>query len=132
MSRRQPKSRVVASQAVVPDAAALLSDLRHLIEQTHQAALAVNMALTRLDWRIGQRIPVAVLGEDRAAYGQEILPTLSAKLMPRYGRGFSARSLWRVVQFAETFPGEEIVATVWRHVSGPNSCARLTSCGAHP
>ena len=133
MSKRQPKPRAVPQQAVVPDAAALLSDLQRLIDQARQAAaLAVNMALTRLYWRIGQRIHVEVLGKDRAAYGQEILPTLSAELMPRYGRGFSARSLWRMVQFAETFPGEEIVATVWRHVSGPNSCARLTSCGAPP
>ena len=119
MSKRQPKPRAVPQQAVVPDAAALLSDLQRLIDQARQAAaLAVNMALTRLYWRIGQRIHVEVLGKDRAAYGQEILPTLSAELMPRYGRGFSARSLWRMVQFAETFPGEEIVATVWRHVSG--------------
>ena len=32
MSKRQPKSRAVPQQAVVPDAAALLSDLQRLID----------------------------------------------------------------------------------------------------
>lgn len=118
MSRRKSEPRVAAAQAVVPDAAALLSDLQRLIEQARQtAALAVNMELTLLYWRIGQRIHVAVLGEDRAAYGAEILPTLSAELMPRYGRGFSARSLWRMVQFAETFADEAAVLGLARRLA---------------
>jgi hypothetical protein len=40
----------------------------------------VNAALVLLYWKIGQRIRQAVLQNKRAAYGAEILPTLSAKL----------------------------------------------------
>ncbi len=118
MSKRKSEPRAAAAQAVVPDPSTLLSDLQRLIEHARQtAAQAVNMELTLLYWRIGQRIRVEVLGEDRAAYGQEILPTLSAELMPRYGRGFSARSLWRMVQFAETFPDEAGVLDLGRQLA---------------
>lgn len=113
----QPKS-VTTAAVSVGDAAGLLADLRQLIEQARQAAaVAVNAGLTQLYWRIGQRIRSEVLGDARAGYGQEILPTLSAELMPLYGRGFSARSLWRMVQFSEAFPSFEIVSTLSRQLA---------------
>jgi predicted nuclease of restriction endonuclease-like (RecB) superfamily len=61
-----------------------------------------------------------VLGEKRAAYGEEILPTLSAKLVPEFGDGFSARNLRRMIQLSEAFPDFQIVATLsqqlgWSH-----------------
>lgn len=87
--------------------AGLLGDIRQLIEGARQqAVLAVNAELTLLYWRIGHRIHTQIMGGQRAAYGQEILPTLSAELVPRYGKGFSTRSLTRMVQFAESFPEE--------------------------
>ncbi|NPU94658.1 MAG: hypothetical protein HPY82_22325 [Gammaproteobacteria bacterium] len=42
-----------------------------------------------------------ILKEQRASYGEEILPTLSAKLELEYGKGFSARNLARIIKFAE-------------------------------
>lgn len=60
--------------------------------------MAVNASLTLMYWRIGKRIRSEVLGDERASYREEILPTLSAELAPRYGRGFSARSPWRMMQ----------------------------------
>jgi predicted nuclease of restriction endonuclease-like (RecB) superfamily len=68
-------------------------------------------------WRIGKRIHAEVLGGERAGYGEEILPTLSAELVPFYGRGFSARNLWRMVQFAEAVPDEQIVDTLLTRMS---------------
>src|SRR3954447_26279683 len=73
-----------------------------------------------LHWRLGMQVRREVLKEARAEYGEEILPTLSAELMPRYGRGFSARNLARMIRFAEVFPDERIVATLsqqlgWSH-----------------
>lgn len=117
MSKRKGQG---GSSIAKPDAAqaALLTDLRQLIEQAKQAAaVAVNAGLTMMYWHIGKRIRQEILGHARAEYGKEILPTLSAELMQHYGRGFSARSLWRMVQFAETFPDEEIVASLWRQLS---------------
>ena len=53
----------------------------------------------------------------RYPFAHITLPTLSAELMPHYGRGFSARSLWRMVQFAEAFADFEIVATLSRQLA---------------
>ena len=112
------KSAIVSAAG---DAVSLVADLRDLIEQArHTAAVAVNAGLTVLYWRVGQRIRSSVLGDERGGYGQEILPTLSAELMPHYGRGFSARSLWRMMQFYEGFADENLIAKLsqtlsWSH-----------------
>ena len=112
------RKKTVASMAVPMT---LLGDIRHLIDAARErAASAVNSELTLLYWRIGQRIHTQVLAGKRAEYGEEILPTLSAELVPVYGKGFSTRNLARMVQFAEAFPEEEIVATLsqqlgWSH-----------------
>lgn len=76
----------------------LVDDLRVLIEQARQhLAQTVNTTLTLLHWKLGERIQREILQGQRAQYGEEILPTLSAKLVPEYGKGFSARNLskWR-------------------------------------
>jgi hypothetical protein len=91
---------------------------RVLIEEARrQTAIAVNMALTLLYWRIGRRIHLEVLGSERAAYGERIVATLSRQLVAGYGRGYTEKNLRRMIQFAEAFPDEEIVATLWRQLS---------------
>jgi len=98
--------------------AALLTELRGLIEQARQhVAQTANSTLTMLHWKLGERIRREILQGRRAQYGEEILPTLSAKLVPDYGQGFSARNLARMVQFAEAFPDEPIVATLSQQLS---------------
>ncbi|MBU4478754.1 MAG: DUF1016 family protein [Candidatus Omnitrophica bacterium] len=47
----------------------------------------------------------------------EIVPTLSAQLIQDYGKNFEAKNLWRMIQFAEYFPKEEIVVTLSRQLS---------------
>lgn len=99
--------------AFVAAPAALLGDIRALIEASHQrAASAVNAELTLLFWRIGQRIHTEVLAGQRAGYGEEILSTLAEQLASDYGRGFGEKNLRRMVKFAATFPDEPIVATI--------------------
>ncbi|MGH9944561.1 MAG: PDDEXK nuclease domain-containing protein [Pyrinomonadaceae bacterium] len=101
--------------------AALVIDLPLLIEQARaRLAQTVNAELALLYWRIGRRLNEEVLCHKRAAYGEEILPTLSAKLVPEFGKGFSARNLARMVRFAETFPDEAVVISLsaclgWSH-----------------
>jgi hypothetical protein len=63
-----------------------------------------------------QRIRQDILQEKQAEYGREIVPTLSAQLTPEFGDGFSKRNLFRMVQFAEAFPNERIVATLSREL----------------
>ena len=73
-----------------------------------------------LYWEVGTRIRRDILKAKRADYGQEILHTLSAKLVVEFGRGFSERNLAPMVRFAEVFPDEEIVSALrtqlgWTH-----------------
>jgi predicted nuclease of restriction endonuclease-like (RecB) superfamily len=114
------KDLVPAARAGRPEAApaALLDDLRGLIRQTREGvAQAVNSALVLLYWQIGHRIRTEILRKERAAYGAEILSTLSKKLAAEFGNGFSRPNLFRMVRFAEVFPGREIVSTLSRQLS---------------
>jgi hypothetical protein len=68
---------VPAPPPVVP----LLEDVRRLIlEAQRQTAVVVNMRLTLLYWQIGRRIRQEVLNSERAAYGEQILVTVSRQL----------------------------------------------------
>jgi len=60
---------------------------------------------------------VEVLRSERAAYGEQIVATLSRELVAEFGRGYTEKSLRRMIQFAQSFPEEEIVATLWRQLS---------------
>ena len=96
----------------------LLTDIQHLIDKSRQKiALAVNAELTMLYWRIGYRINVEILKDSRAEYGQFIIENLSRSLTTEYGRSFEAKNLRRMIQFAETFSDEKIVAALRRQLS---------------
>jgi hypothetical protein len=95
----------------------LFKDLRSLIIETRRdVARQVNSALVMLYWRVGKRIRQDVLKEKRAGYGEKIVLTLSAKLGSEFGTGFAEENLRRMVQFAETFPEEQIVVTLSRQL----------------
>jgi len=101
---------------VVPRA--LLEDLRQVIVQSRQAAaVAVNAGLTLMYWRIGERIRAEVLGGQRAAYGDQIVSTLSGQLSAEFGRSFSEKNLRHMVRFSESFPDPEIVSTLSRQLA---------------
>ena len=96
----------------------LLSDLRALIHESREVvSQAVNSALVLLYWQVGNRIHINILGEERAAYGEEIVSTLSAQLETEFGRGFGRRNLFRMVRFAAAFPDPQIVSTLSRQLS---------------
>ena len=121
------KKRKKKTGALVPietpaDTTALLRDLRALIDAGRtQVARAVNAGMVLLYWSVGDRIRREILGEKRAAYGEQIVAALSAQLTAEYGRGFSRFALSRMVKFAERFPDREIVAALsqqlgWSHI----------------
>ncbi len=96
----------------------LLGEIRGLIDQARAyVAQEANSTLTLLYWRVGERIRRDVLRDGRAEYGEQIVSTLSTQLTAEYGQGFGLRSLRRMVQFAEAFSDEQIVATLSRHLS---------------
>ncbi|WP_386696371.1 DUF1016 N-terminal domain-containing protein [Lonepinella sp. MS14436] len=63
-----------------------------------------NYSLIRLFWQIGQRINSEILNQERAAYGKQIVSTVSTQLTERFGRNFSLRNVRRMMQFSEQFP----------------------------
>ena len=96
----------------------LVSDIRKMIDETREAvAVAINVGLTVLYWRIGKRINIEILKGKRAEYGKEILPTLSAKLTPIYGEGFSVSNLSRMLRLFEYFSDEQILSTLSKELS---------------
>ena len=97
----------------------LLGDIRSLIQQARErVAVSVNSTTVVLYWQIGKRIREDVLKNERAEYGEQIVSTLSKHLSSEYGSGFSAKSLHRMIQFAEVFPDQKIVASLMRQLSG--------------
>lgn len=99
----------------------LFVDLSQLIEQSRQqVAMQANSTLTILFWQVGKRINDDILQNQRAEYGKQILPTVSAKLENLHGRNFTERNVSRIMQFAEQFKDLEIVAPLatqlsWSH-----------------
>lgn len=83
----------------------IVSDIRVLIEQSRQqVAAAVNTGMTLMYWHIGERINREVLGGERAAYGKQIVATISQQLTAEYGGSqFSVKNLNRMRLFAERF-----------------------------
>ncbi len=105
---------------------ALLTDIRQLIEETrNMVAATVNAGLTLLYWRIGKRINEEVLQGERAEYGRQVVVTVSQTLVTEYGNSFTEKNLRRMVQFAEIFPDEQIVASLIRQLSWTHFIALL-------
>jgi len=96
-----------------------LADIRALIaEARRQTTVAVNMGLTLLYWRIGQHIHREVLGSERAAYGEQIVVTVSRQLVERTtDEVIQRRTSAEWFSLPSCFPEQEIVATLSRQLS---------------
>jgi len=107
----QPKKKLSSSDK-------LLHDLWTLITEARQdVARSVNSALVLLYWKVGKRIRQEILKEKRAEYGEEIVPTLSARLVKDFGNGFSPPNLSRMVRLVEVFPDLTILSTLSKELS---------------
>ena len=114
-----PKKLALTKVSAKParSVAPLLVEVRGLIlAAREQVARAVDSGLVTLYWHIGRRVHQDILKEKRAEYGAEIVATLSRQLEAEFGRGFAEKNLRRMVQFAEAFPDERIVATLRRQL----------------
>ncbi len=96
----------------------LVADLRRIIEQARgRVAATANYELTMMYWHIGKRINRDILGNERAAYGQSIVATVSRQLQEEYGnKGYEEKNIRRMMQFARLFPEEQIVTTLSRQL----------------
>ena len=82
-----------------------------------RAAVAVNSELVMPYWSVGKRVREEVLGGERAAYGQDTVKRLAARLTAAYGRGYTYSALSRMMTLAEWHPSTEIVATLSQQLS---------------
>lgn len=100
----------------------LYTEISQLIEQCKKRIqVNLNSGMVILYWQVGKKIKTETLGNQRAEYGKEIISTLSDNLSNQYGRGYSRRNLFNMVNFYERFPEEQIVQTLsaqltWSHI----------------
>jgi predicted nuclease of restriction endonuclease-like (RecB) superfamily len=97
---------------------AFFQDLAKIIEQgKNEVSRQVNSTLTIVFWQVGYKINNHILDNQRAEYGKQIVPTLSAQLESVYGRSFCEKNVRRMMKFAEYFPDIQIVVSVSRQLS---------------
>jgi len=82
-----------------------IAEIKEILAQARQKSYAaVNTAMVEAYWLVGKRIvDEEQQGEDRAAYGKEILKTLSTELNAEFGKGFSLTNLQNFRKFYLTF-----------------------------
>ena len=100
-----------------------VSEIKQILSAARQKAyLSVNSTMVEAYWLISKRIvEEEQQGKERAAYGEEILKTLSVELAKDFGKGFGTRNLWDFRKFYLTFPETEIMHTLcaqlsWSHI----------------
>ena len=83
--------------------------VREILSKARANAYAsVNFIMVEAYWRIGQRIVEEEQGGDeKAAYGKELIKELSKRLGDEFGKGFSVANLKNFRQFYLTFPDFE-------------------------
>ena len=84
-----------------------------LLEAARASAVrSVNALMTATYWEIGRRIVESEQGgEDRAEYGEPLIPRLAADLTQRFGRGFGVVNLSQMRRFYLAWPAENILQT---------------------
>lgn len=97
----------------------IISDLTTIIGKARESAIrSIDSERVRMYWHIGKRIfEEEQGGQDRADYGERLIPYLSEQLSPVFGSAFSARNLNHFRQFYRTFPIVNALRTqlTWTH-----------------
>ena len=119
MAKKRITSLATQSQDKVDIPSLLLQDLKQIIETARlRLASHANSELGVMYWRIGNRINVEVLGNQRAEYGKQIVASVVRQLQAEFGtKGFDEKNIRRMMQFAQKFPEEQIVASMMRQLS---------------
>lgn len=75
-----------------------------LEEARSNVVRSVNTNMVLAYWLIGREIVQELQGgEERAEYGKQVVEALSQQLSKRYGKGFSAPTLWNFRQFYQVY-----------------------------
>lgn len=81
-----------------------------LLQARSKVLTTVNTAMVQAYWHVGKLIVEAQGGEERAAYGDDLIKRISNRLTKEFGKGFSARNLRNMRQFYASYP-------IWQTVS---------------
>ena len=120
--KEQNEQSLISQNTEMINAAELFERVSAIIENRKFRAVAyANSEVTLMFWEIGQYVNSVVLEAKRAAYGKQIVATLSLQLQEIYGSAFEQTNLRRMMRFAEKFVDYEIVATLspqlsWSHI----------------
>ncbi len=103
---RMPAKKKQTPPATAGDFDSLVSTIVHIHQQTQDfATKAVNVALTLRNWLIGYRIvEFEQQGNDRAAYGERLLPALAERLSAAGLKRVDVRELRRFRLLYEVYP----------------------------
>jgi predicted nuclease of restriction endonuclease-like (RecB) superfamily len=83
----------------------------------------VNSQMTIAYWLVGRELVQTIQqGDERAAYGKEIINQLSTQLNQKFGKGFSATNLWYFRQFYQVFADRRPKI---RPISGPQQPSEI-------
>ena len=126
-TRRAAPPRGLSKQVVSPPS--LTDDfdeiLRLIDGARTRAVAAVNTTLIELYWSIGEYISQRIAA---AGWGQGTVAELAEHIRRREpnARGFSARNLWRMMQFFETYRALPKLATLLRELSWSHNLAIMS------
>ncbi len=92
-----------------------LQNVSNVLRAAQQnAKTAVNLAMVYAYFEIGRMIvEEEQQGQNRAAYGQQIINELSAFLTERFGKGFSVGNLKNIRQFYNVYAHDQIGETLF-------------------
>ncbi|MCL2099318.1 MAG: PDDEXK nuclease domain-containing protein [Oscillospiraceae bacterium] len=82
----------------------------------------MNREIALMYWEVGVHINSIILDGERAAYGKNILATLSTKLIEVYGNSFYVENIYRMMRFAKVFIDFEILSTASTKLSWSHFC----------
>jgi len=129
MSKTPKKSKdrsIVKRRAAETPTPADFDEVLGLIDAARTRALAaVNTELIDLYWNIGEHISRKIAAE---GWGQGTVETLAEYIQKRQpdARGFSARNLWRMMQFFETYRDQPKLSALLRELSWSHNLAIMS------
>jgi predicted nuclease of restriction endonuclease-like (RecB) superfamily len=84
----------------------IITDIQSIINNAKNKAIrSVDHERVIMYWQIGKRIlDEEQGGNERAVYGERLIPYISEQLMPKFGSAFSVRNLIYIRQFYRSFP----------------------------
>lgn len=100
-----------------------ISEIKQILKEARQKTYqAINSAMVEAYWKIGQQIVLEEQnGQQRAAYGKEVIKALSQELTAEFGKGFSERNIRNFRKFYVTFPQ----VSIWQTLSAKLSWSHL-------